>query len=174
MIWDAPAWSLASPEFTHGFPKRLIVQEHGGFLPGNITVSAKASNLTLRRLAGCDVACLVSQATTAGSGLNRARLLNLRYAAISYQSGSFCPQYLASAMGEFGVNFATFEALSADTLDTLHASLKRGWRQGDDSYIHTYIRLLTTSPKGLFSANYKEKDKNKNIYKLFKVTIANH
>ena len=42
------------------------------------------------------------------------------------------------------------------------------------TYIHTYIRLLTTSPKGLFSANYKEKDKNKNIYKLFKVTIANH
>ena len=34
------------------------------------------------------------------------------------------------------------------------------------TYIHTYIRLLTTSPKGLFSANYKEKDKNKNIYKL--------
>ena len=31
--------------------------------------------------------------------------------------------------------------------------------------LHTYIRLLTTSPKGLFSANYKEKDKNKNIYK---------
>ena len=44
----------------------------------------------------------------------------------------------------------------------------------DYTYIHTYIRLLTTSPKGLFSANYKEKDKNKNIYKLFKVTIANH
>ena len=39
---------------------------------------------------------------------------------------------------------------------------------------YMYIRLLTTSPKGLFSANYKEKDKNKNIYKLFKVTIANH
>ena len=39
--------------------------------------------------------------------------------------------------------------------------------------LHTY-RLLTTSPKALFSANYKEKDKNKNIYKLFKVTIANH
>ena len=51
MIWDAPAWSLASPEFTHGFPKRLIVQEHWGFLLGNITVSAKTSNLTLRQLA---------------------------------------------------------------------------------------------------------------------------
>ena len=34
------------------------------------------------------------------------------------------------------------------------------------SVIHTYIRLLTTSPKGLFSANYKGKDKNKNVYKL--------
>ena len=43
-----------------------------------------------------------------------------------------------------------------------------------ERYIHTYIRLLTTSPKGLFNANYKEKDKNKNIYELFKVTIANH
>ena len=41
-------------------------------------------------------------------------------------------------------------------------------------YIHTYIHsLLTTSPKGLFSANYKEERKNKNRYKLFKVTIAN-
>ena len=49
-----------------------------------------------------------------------------------------------------------------DSVDNIH------------TYIHTYIRLLTTSPKGLFSANYKEKDKNKNIYKLFKVTIANH
>ena len=39
-----------------------------------------------------------------------------------------------------------------------------------DTYIHTYIHsLLTTSPKGLFSANYKEERKNKNIYKLFKV-----
>ena len=65
--------------------------------------------------------------------MSRARLLNLRYAAISYQSGSFCPQYLASAMAEFGVNFATFEALSADTLEMLHASLKWGWRQGDNS-----------------------------------------
>ena len=59
---------------------------------------------------------MVSEAMTAGSDMSRARLLNLHYVAISYQSGSFCPQYLASAMAEFGVNFATFEALSADTL----------------------------------------------------------
>ena len=36
-------------------------------------------------------------------------------------------------MAEFGVNFATFEALLADTIEMLHASLKQGWRQGDDS-----------------------------------------
>ena len=51
----------------------------------------------------------------------------------------------------------------------------RGTIRGARLYIHTYIHsLLTTSPKGLFSANYKEEGKNKNIYKLFKVTIANH
>ena len=47
----------------------------------------------------------------------------------------------------------------------------RGTIRGARLYIHS---LLTTSPKGLFSANYKEEGKNKNIYKLFKVTIANH
>ena len=96
-------------------------------------MSVKASNLTLRRLAVCDVACLVSQTMTAGLGLSRARLLNLRYAAISHQSRSFCPQYLVSTMVEFDVNFATLEALQADTLDTLHTSLKWGWGQGNDS-----------------------------------------
>ena len=129
MIYNAPQWSIASPQLTHGFPRRLIAQAHGGFLPGNITVAAKASNLTLRRLAVCDVACLVSRAATAGAGLSQARLLNLRYAAIRYHRGSFCPQYLASAMVEYGVNFATFEGLSCAALEALYASLAQGWRQ---------------------------------------------
>ena len=130
MIWHAPPWSLASAQLTHGWPRKLTSQSHGGFLPGNITVCAKATNLTLRRLAVCDVACLVSKQTTEGAGLSRARLLNLRYAALSYHRGSFCPQYLASAMVEYGVNFATFEALSSHALDALHASLTQGWREG--------------------------------------------
>ena len=131
MIWNAPPWSLASPQLTHGFPRRLISQSHGGFLPGNITVTAKATNLTLRRLAVCDVACLVSRATTSGAGLSRARLLNLRYAAVRYYRGAFCPQYLASAMVEFGVNFATFQPLSSDALDTLSDSITKGWKQSE-------------------------------------------
>lgn len=133
MVWDAPQWSLASPQLTHGFPRRLITQSHGGFLPGNITVTAKATNLTLRRLAVCDVACLVSRATTSGAGLSRARLLNLRYAAVRYYRGAFCPQYLASAMVEFGVNFATFQALSSAALDTLSDKITKGWKQAEDS-----------------------------------------
>lgn len=136
MIWNAPSWSLASPQLTHGFPWRLITQSHGGFLPGNITVTAKATNLTLRRLAVCDVVCLVSRATTSGVGLSQARLLNLLYAAVRYYWGAFCPQYLPSAMVEFGVNFATFQPLSSAALDTLSDSITKGWKQteaGGDS-----------------------------------------
>ena len=68
------------------------------------------------------------------------------------------------------------DAIIAQKQDDCIAKLDEGIdeHQKRITYIHTYIRLLTTSPKGLFSANYKEKDKNKNIYKLFKVTIANH
>ena len=47
-------------------------------------------------------------------------------------------------------------------------------RENSSRFILFIHSLLTTSPKGLFSANYKEEGKNKNIYKLFKVTIANH
>ena len=61
-----------------------------------------------------------------------------------------------------------------DIASAVEKKLKGYGEERHYTYIHTYIRLLTTSPKGLFSANYKEKDKNKNIYKLFKVTIANH
>ena len=109
------------------------MESHGGFLPGNMTVSAKASNLTLRRLAVCDVASLVSRVSTAGAGLSLARLINLRYAAISYRRGSYSPQYLVAAMVEFGVNFATFQALDADALDALSDSLSKGWRADDSA-----------------------------------------
>lgn len=129
MIWQSPPWSQATLQFTHGFPRRLVAESHCGFLPGNVTVTAKATNLTLKRLAVCDVACLVSRGTTAGSGLGRARLLNLRYAAVSYHRGSYFPQYLACAMVEYGVNFATFEPLSSAALDALSNSITKGWQE---------------------------------------------
>jgi hypothetical protein len=78
MIWAAPGWSDASVQFTHGFPRRLIQAEHGGFLPGNVIVTAKASNLAIRRMAVFDVASLISSLSIGGVGLNVGRLLNLR------------------------------------------------------------------------------------------------
>ena len=114
MIWDAPHWSAASVHFTHGFPRKMISESHGGFLPGNITVTSMATNLTLRRLAVCDVASLVSRISTEGSGLSFARLLNVRYAAVKYKNTTYSPQYLIAAMVEFGVSFATFNALDAE------------------------------------------------------------
>ena len=78
MIWEAPSWSPASLQYTHGFPRRLIQAEHGGFLPGNIIVTAKATNLAIRRMAVMDVASLLSRQSIAGAGLSLGRLLNLR------------------------------------------------------------------------------------------------
>jgi len=132
MVWDAPSWSLASPQFIHGFPRRLVAEAHGGFIPGNITVGAKASNLSLRRLAVCDVACLVSRGTISGTGLSKARLLNLRYAAIRYHRRTYIPQYLMAAMVEFGVNFSTFQPLDVEALEALSASLTKGWREEEN------------------------------------------
>ena len=78
MILNAPEWSPASVQFTHGFPRRLVQAAHGGFLPGNVIVTARASNMSLRRMAVCDIASLVSQISIANSGLSCGRLLNLR------------------------------------------------------------------------------------------------
>lgn len=78
MILTAPEWSPCSVQFTHGFPRRMIDAEHGGFLPGNIIVAAKATNMSLRRMAICDVASLVSHTSVAGTGLTVGQLSNLR------------------------------------------------------------------------------------------------
>ena len=87
MTWQAPSWSPASVQYTHHFPRWLVGEGQEGFLPGNVTVTSKASNLSLRRLALCDVAAIVSRQSISSASLRRARLLNLRYAALRYNSG---------------------------------------------------------------------------------------
>ena len=131
MIWGAPAWSPVSPQLTHGFPRRLVDAKHGGFVPGNITVSSRASNLALRRVAVCDVASLVSKRWLDSVGLSFSRLLNLRHAAIRYTRGSYLPHYLTRGMLETGVSFATFEPLNAETLQGLSEALPTPWRQDE-------------------------------------------
>lgn len=119
MIWGSPAWSAASPEVTHGFPRRLIAEEHAGLLEGNVIVAAKATNMALRRLAIEDVACLVSRTAITGAGLTLAMVINLRYGALRYANCSYRPNYLLKAMSELGVTFDTFEALESNVLSAL-------------------------------------------------------
>lgn len=132
MILSSPDWSPTSVQFTHGFPRKLVDARHGGFLPGNVVLTAQATNRCLRRLAVCDVACLVSKCSVAGVGLSYSRLLNLRYAAIKYRGGHYMPNYLTRGMLETGVSFATFEALDVDTLRALRAALTDCW-SGEES-----------------------------------------
>lgn len=127
MILGSPPWSPTSLEFTHGFPRKLVDDDHGGFLPGNVILTAQATNRCLRRLAVCDVACLVSRLSVEGVGLSYSSLLNLRYAAMSYRGGSYIPNYLTRGMLDTGVSFATFDALDVDTLCALRESLKDSW-----------------------------------------------
>ena len=97
-------------------------------MPGKITATSKASNLSQRGLAICDVAAIVSRQCISGAGLSRARLLNVPYAALRYHSGQYCPQYLLPGMVEYGVNFAIYKPLDAEALGFLHDRLKRMWR----------------------------------------------
>ena len=72
MAWQTPEWSLASVQYTYGF-LRLIPAEHGGFLPGNI-LTAKASNLAIRRMSVMGVASLLGRQSIARAGLSLGRL----------------------------------------------------------------------------------------------------
>ena len=133
MALTAPAWSPASVQFTHGFPWRLIQAEHGGFLPGNIILTAKASNLAIRRMSVLDVASWPTVHRWSGSQLRPSAqppvsstwififcdinghanyldgFLFPSYAAVCYHSSdSYLPDYLVRGTLEFGLNFLTF------------------------------------------------------------------
>ena len=111
MILSSPSWSESSPQFTHGFPRKLISAEYGGFLPGNVICTAKATNQAIRRIATEDIACLVSRESIAGAGFTMANLVNCRYAALRYRTTCYIPDYLVTGMLRTGVNFCTFEKI---------------------------------------------------------------
>ena len=121
-------------------------------LPGNITVTSKASNQSLRRLAIYDMAAIISRQCVSGAGLSRARLLNLRYAALRYHSGQYCPPYLLAGMVKYGVNFATFQPLNAEAICCMTAwrgcggrkKTKEKWVRG--SFPQATQRQVMTRP----------------------------
>lgn len=156
MIWDSPKWSPASPEVTHGFPRRLISQQHAGILPGNIIIAAKASNNTLRRMAVEDVACIISRTAITGAGLTLARLLNLRYGALKYRNSTYRPDYLLSAMKELGVTFDTFDVIESDVLSALSSispttTDDSSWESSEEEEQHEPCTELEKMPTELRS-----------------------
>ncbi|KAL9989677.1 hypothetical protein ACROYT_G004247 [Oculina patagonica] len=78
MVLNAPQWSDISPQFTHGFPRRLISEGHRGILPGNLTVAARISNQAIRSLSIGDVASFISRKMVKGLGLTLSELVLAR------------------------------------------------------------------------------------------------
>ena len=119
MVWGAPAWSALCPNFMHGYPRRLVPTDHGGFLPGNICLAASISNLVMRSSAPGDVAAFSSGQAIANLGLTLSELFLARRSALAYAGQARQPQRLIQNMLRFGVDFLTFAPLSRETLQQL-------------------------------------------------------
>ena len=83
MALFAHPWSDISVQLTHGFPRRLVSQSHGGMLPGNLMAAARVSNQAIRSLAPGDVAAFISRDMVQGLGLTTAELILARSSASS-------------------------------------------------------------------------------------------
>ena len=119
MVWGAPKWSDLCPNFMHGYPRRLVSAEHGGFLPGNICVAARISNVVMRSSAPGDVAAFCSRQAIANLGLTLSELFLARRSALAYAGQARQPQRLIQNMLRFGVDFLTFAPLSRETMGQL-------------------------------------------------------
>ena len=119
MVLGAPAWSDVCAAFMHGYPRRLVSTDHGGFLRGNVIVAAKVSKRALRSLAPANIAAFSSRRTLRNLGLTASELLLARQSAISHTGQQRLPHRLVQTMLRFGVDFLTFAPLSRDTLEKL-------------------------------------------------------
>lgn len=120
MIYGAPAFSDASPQFTHGWPRSLIKGRHGGFRAENITCCAGITNLRIRSMSRGDVAAFVSSEEVSGGGLALSELLYCRKAALLCdRERHTLPARLVDASVRYGVNFATMQPLEQDQLQRL-------------------------------------------------------
>ena len=118
MVLNAPTYSDVSVQFTHGWPRTLIQKSHGGFLKGNITCTARVTNVRIRSMARGDVAAFVSTSMMTGVGLSLAELLYCRRSAILCDRNSYrLPARLVDTSARFGLNFATLRPLDQGELE---------------------------------------------------------
>lgn len=129
MLLNAPQWSDLSPQFTHGFPRRLVKESHRGLIPGNLTVAARISNQGIRSLAVGDVACFLSRKMVKGLGLTTSELVLARSSALKYAGRKHKPSRLIDTMLRFGVDFLTMKPLSHQQVRDLRGTSTVHWDQ---------------------------------------------
>ena len=127
MILDAPQWSDVSPQFMHGFPRRLISASHRGILPGNLTVAARISNQAIRSLAIGDVASFLSRKMITGLGLTPSELVLARTSAVKYAGRKQKPSRLLDMMLRFGVDFLTLAPLTVEQVRDFRGTISNHW-----------------------------------------------
>ena len=128
MVLGAPAWSDLSPQFMHGYPRRLVTADHGGFLPGNVCVAARISNQFMRSMAPGDIAGFCYRQAMSSLGLTLPELFLARQSALAYSGQARQPQRLVHSMVRYGIDFLTFSALGSEELvrlDELGSALNR-------------------------------------------------
>lgn len=137
MVLGAPQWSDVSPVFTHGWPRRLVSKGHGGFKAGNITCTARVSNIRIRSVAVGDVACFLSTEAIYGAGLTLSNLVYLRRSAIKCAEKSYrMPVHLLNSTLAYGLNFATMTALTTATIHSI----------GEELFIPYWRRFFSAQP----------------------------
>ena len=129
MLLNAPQWSDLSPQFTHGFPRRLVKEGHRGLTSGNLTVAARISNQGIRSLAVGDVACFLSRKMVQGLGLTTSELVLARSRALKYAGRRQKPSRLIDTMLRFGVDFLTMKALTHQQVSDLRGTSSIHWSQ---------------------------------------------
>ena len=129
MLLSAPQWSDLSPQFTHGFPRRLVREDHRGLTPGNLTVAARISNQGIRSLAVGDVACFLSRKMVHGLGLTTSELVLARSSAVKYAGRKQKPSRLIDMMLRFGVDFLTMKSLTHQQVSDLRGTSTIHWNQ---------------------------------------------
>lgn len=77
-----PQYYDLSVQFTHGWPISLIHCSHVGFLNGNISCTAKATNIRIHSMTRDNIMAFVSTAEFAGVGVSMAELLYYRKAGL--------------------------------------------------------------------------------------------
>jgi len=151
MVLFAHPWSDISVQLTHGFPRRLVSQSHGGMLPGNVTAAARVSNQAIRSLAPGDVAAFISRDMIQGLGLTAAELVLARSSALRYAGKQDKPARLVGLMFRYGIDFLQLTALTIEQMQSLSETTTQHWKN---------LFRPSTDPEASFSTSSSDSEED--------------